>query len=140
MNISKINEMYKPQPGSDLELSSCPFCGGTEVVYFRYKHLAGDRFGVLCCDCMASIDPGYAQQKSVVQAMWNRRTVSPNVEPIWHNARIDPPKVSGIYYGKKDDTNRMWLCDYQNGKWALHFYPEAEMPIIVWAEYTAFTS
>lgn len=65
--------MYKPDAGSTLELSPCPFCGGTEIVYFRYRHLAGDRFGVLCCDCMGNIDPGWAQQKSIVQAMWNRR-------------------------------------------------------------------
>lgn len=73
MNLLKVKDMYKPDAGSDLELSPCPFCGGTEVVYFRYKHFVGDRFGVLCCDCMANIDPGWAQQKSVVQAMWNHR-------------------------------------------------------------------
>lgn len=73
MNFSKVKGMYKPEPESDLGLMPCPFCGGTEVMYFRYKHFVGDRFGVLCCDCMANIDPGWAQQKSTVQAMWNRR-------------------------------------------------------------------
>lgn len=73
MNLSRVKDMYKPPSGSDLELLPCPFCGGTEIAYFRYKHIAGDRFGVLCCDCMANIDHGWAQQKSVVQAMWNHR-------------------------------------------------------------------
>lgn len=74
MNISELKNVYKPEHGSDLELSPCPFCGGTEVVYVQYRHFNGDtRFGVLCCDCMANIDPGWAQQKSVVQTMWNRR-------------------------------------------------------------------
>lgn len=73
MNFSKIKGIYKPRPGSDLDLLPCPFCGGTEVAYFRYKHLAGDRYGVLCCDCMATIDPGWAQEKSTVQARWNHR-------------------------------------------------------------------
>lgn len=73
MNLSKVKEIWKPEPGSNLELMPCPFCGGTEVAYFRYKHLAGDRFGALCADCMANIDPGWAQQKSVVQARWNHR-------------------------------------------------------------------
>lgn len=73
MNLSKIKGIWKPESGSDLELLPCPFCGGTEVAYFRYKHLAGDRYGVLCCDCMASIDPGWAQQKSTVHTRWNHR-------------------------------------------------------------------
>ena len=73
MSLSKIKEMYKPPAGSDLELLPCPFCGGTEAVYFIYDHIVGERFGVVCCDCMASIDSGWAQQKSDAQAMWNHR-------------------------------------------------------------------
>lgn len=73
MDLSKTEEIYKPPSGSYLSLLPCPFCGETEIVYIRYKCSAGDRFGALCCGCMASIDPGYAQQKTVVQAMWNRR-------------------------------------------------------------------
>ena len=30
---------------------------------------------------------------------------------IWHDAKTDPPKSPGLYYGKKDDTNSMWLCN-----------------------------
>lgn len=66
----------------------------------------------------------------------------PNAEsqPIWHDAKTDPPKTPGLYYGKKDDTNLMWLCKYRDGKWVLDAYPETEMKIIRWAEYTAFRS
>ena len=73
MSIERLEDIYKPHAGSDLELLPCPFCGGVEVVYFRYKHLTEDRYGIMCSDCMATIDPGWAQQKFTVQAMWNRR-------------------------------------------------------------------
>lgn len=61
-------------------------------------------------------------------------------ESIWHDAKADHPKTPGIYYGAKDDTNSMWLCKYRDGKWVLYAYPETEMKIIRWAEYTAFRS
>lgn len=73
MSLSNIDELWRPEPGGDLALMPCPFCGGTTVVYFHYKHRVGDRYGVLCCDCMANIDPGWAQQKSAVQVLWNHR-------------------------------------------------------------------
>ena len=57
----------------DLSLDSCPFCGSEDVVYERYLHTAGYRWRVVCTSCMASIDPGYAQQRSMVQRMWNTR-------------------------------------------------------------------
>lgn len=60
-------------------------------------------------------------------------------KPLWHDAKADPPKIPGLYYGKKDDTNSMWLCRYRDGKWVMDDYPEQEMKIIQWAEYTAFT-
>jgi len=75
MDISKINDIWRPDADSDLQLLPCPFCGDATVVYYKYQHLAGERFGVLCSSCMASIDPGYAQDKVTVQAMWNRRVV-----------------------------------------------------------------
>lgn len=57
----------------DLSLDSCPFCGSSDVVYERYLHTAGYRWRVVCTSCMASIDPGHAQQRSTVQRMWNTR-------------------------------------------------------------------
>lgn len=62
-------------------------------------------------------------------------------ENLWHNAKTNPPKSPGLYYGKKDDTNSMWLCKYRDGIWTLDsVLPEQRMNIIWWAEYTAFTS
>lgn len=57
----------------DLALCRCPFCGSENVVYERYLHTAGYRWRVVCTSCMASIDPGYAQQRSTVQQLWNTR-------------------------------------------------------------------
>ena len=57
----------------DLSLDSCPFCGSSDVVYERYLHTAGYRWRVVCMGCMASIDPGCAQQRSTVQQLWNTR-------------------------------------------------------------------
>lgn len=74
MEIASVKKFEKPEAGSDLELRSCPFCGGTEVVYAMYNRLAlGERWAAICMDCMAEIDPGWAQTKSAVQALWNRR-------------------------------------------------------------------
>lgn len=74
MELVRVEHIWKPEKGSDLELLPCPFCEGTEIVYYSYKHIAGERFGVFCCNCTASIDPGYAQDKCTVQHMWNRRS------------------------------------------------------------------
>ena len=57
----------------DLRLERCPFCGSSNVVYEKYLHTAGYRWRVICMGCMASIDPGCAQQRSTVQRMWNTR-------------------------------------------------------------------
>lgn len=58
---------------------------------------------------------------------------------IWHDAKTDPPKSPGLYYGKKDDTNSMWACNYKGGEWTLDSCPEQKMGIVQWAEYTAFS-
>ncbi len=59
-------------------------------------------------------------------------------ENLWHDAKENPPEVPGLYYGKKDDTNSMWLCKYRDGIWTLDSYPEQKMEITQWAEYTSF--
>lgn len=72
MDIESVFEFVKPR-GADDRLLPCPFCGNNEIVYAHYKHVAGDRWAVLCTACMAEIDPGYAQQKSEAAKQWNRR-------------------------------------------------------------------
>ena len=57
---------------------------------------------------------------------------------LWHDAKTDPPTKPGLYYGKKDDTNSMYACRYRDGVWTLDMYPQQQMDIIQWADYTAF--
>lgn len=68
----EILEVWKPS--GDLMLKPCPFCGENEVIYVQYSTPNGSRWRVTCCGCMATIDPGYAQMRYVVQEKWNRRT------------------------------------------------------------------
>lgn len=56
------------------EVKSCPFCGSKEIVIGKYEHRSGERFRIFCTECMAMIDPGYAQNKYTVFEMWNKRT------------------------------------------------------------------
>ena len=67
--MSNIKEIVTPPAG---ELKPCPFCGAP-AVYAQYEHKAGLRWKVMCCGCLAEIDPGYAQTKHAVANMWNRR-------------------------------------------------------------------
>lgn len=68
-------EIVKPPEGNaDLHLLECPFCGSKEVVYEKYTHTAGERWRCWCTECIACIDPGYAQAPATVGRMWNRRT------------------------------------------------------------------
>ena len=69
----KLEETGFFKAGGDLSLDSCPFCGSSDVAYERYLHTTGYRWRVVCTRCMASIDPGHAQQRSTVQRMWNTR-------------------------------------------------------------------
>lgn len=57
---------------------------------------------------------------------------------LWHDAKTDPPETPGLYYGKKDDTNSMYACRYRDGVWVLDLYPQTEMDIVQWADYSAF--
>ena len=59
-------------------------------------------------------------------------------DQLWHDAKTDPPKTPGLYYGKKDDTNSMYACQYRDGVWVLDMYPQQKMDIVQWANYTAF--
>lgn len=71
--ISETNIIEYIKPIGDFKLKPCPFCASEEVVYVRYDTTLGDRFAVMCCNCMATIDPGWVIQKSIVMEMWNRR-------------------------------------------------------------------
>ena len=59
-------------------------------------------------------------------------------DQLWHNAKTDPPKTPGLYYGKKDDTNSMYACRYRDSVWVLDAYPQQKMDIVQWADYAAF--
>lgn len=59
-------------------------------------------------------------------------------DQLWHDAKTDPPKTPGLYYGKTDDTNSMYACQYRDGVWVLDMYPQQMMEIVQWADYTAF--
>ena len=59
-------------------------------------------------------------------------------DQLWHDSKTDPPKTPGLYYGKKDDTNSMYACQYRDGIWMLDMYPQQKMDIVQWADYTAF--
>ena len=69
----RLTETGYFKASGDLALCRCPFCGSEDVAYEKYLHTAGYRWRVVCRSCMASIDPGYAQQRSTVQRMWNTR-------------------------------------------------------------------
>ena len=66
-------ELIKPW-NEDSHLEECPFCGSEEVFYEKYRSDVGERWRCWCAECIACIDPGYAQSWGVVQTMWNRRT------------------------------------------------------------------
>lgn len=85
MSIESGFDIVRPH-GVDDRLLPCPFCGNNDIVYAHYKHVAGDRWAVLCPACMAEIDPGYAQEKSTVAEKWNRRQSREytNLVEKWH--------------------------------------------------------
>lgn len=74
--MENVIHIMKPAEGSGNELLPCPFCGSEEVVFMQYEHAAGLRWKVVCCGCMAGIDPGSAQKPHQVAERWNRRQPS----------------------------------------------------------------
>ena len=76
MACGDVIQVWKPKPTDDLALKPCPFCGNEEVVYIQYEHASGSRWKVECSECMACIDPGYAQKRVRVRDLWNRREQS----------------------------------------------------------------
>lgn len=51
-------EFIKAKEG---DLLPCPFCGSSDIYYRKYNHAAGERWAILCANCMAEIDTGCAQ-------------------------------------------------------------------------------
>lgn len=74
LSLSGCLADYDTPKHAELSLFPCPFCGGHGAVYAEYETPVGNRWRVFCPDCMAGIDPGWAQTRSVVCGLWNRRT------------------------------------------------------------------
>lgn len=64
----------------DFQLEPCPFCGSEEVVYAEYPRGDETRWKVVCCGCMASIDPGWCRSKTALHTKWNTRNGKPPKE------------------------------------------------------------
>lgn len=71
--LENVVQTWKPAPDGHLALKPCPFCGNEKILYMQYKTPAGLRWLVVCCECMANIDPGWAQNRHRVAELWNRR-------------------------------------------------------------------
>jgi Lar family restriction alleviation protein len=65
--------IFKNPEDGDLHLAPCPFCGGTDIIYWEYGALVGPRWKIFCLGCAAGVDPGYAQQKHQITDIWNTR-------------------------------------------------------------------
>lgn len=63
-------EFIKAKEG---DLLPCPFCGSSDIYYRKYNHAAGERWAILCANCMAEIDTGCAQTAGQARQLWNRR-------------------------------------------------------------------
>lgn len=59
--------------GASLKLLPCPFCGSDKIYYKKYQTPVGLRYGVLCGECIAEVDCGYAAQIGQARDRWNRR-------------------------------------------------------------------
>lgn len=92
-------------------------------------------------DCSADQRKSYPNVPQFMEALGMALTALRHQiweDQLWHNAKTDPPKTPGLYYGKKDDTNSMYACQYRDGVWVLDMYPQQKMDIVQWADYTAF--
>lgn len=54
----------------------CPFCGEKEEIYLEeYETPCGNRWRIVCANCMCMIDRGYDQEPSYLIDSWNTRMV-----------------------------------------------------------------
>lgn len=66
-------------------------------------------------DCSADQRKSYPNVPQFMEALGMALTALRHQiweDQLWHNAKTDPPKTPGLYYGKKDDTNSMYACQY----------------------------
>ena len=63
-------EIIKSKEG---DLQPCPFFFFFDIYYRKYNHAAGERWAILCANCMAEIDTGCAQTSGQARRLWNRR-------------------------------------------------------------------
>lgn len=89
---------------------------------------------VILCEAVSLVNSGQLDEMEAALR------AQQETENLWHDAKTNPPKNPGLYYGRKDNTNSMWLCQYRDGVWTLDMYPEQEMPVVQWAEYSSFSS
>ena len=100
-------ELIMTMPDNEnTELEPCPFCGSTNLYYERYSSPAGERWRCWCADCIASIDPGTAQEMGQVREMWNRRPDVPN-------------KPLTLEELRQMDGNPVWVATTAGRIWAL---------------------
>lgn len=124
-------ELIEPKPNT--ELKPCPFCGSHRIFYERYIGSVGQRWRCWCAECLAGIDPGYAQSWGSVAKLWNRRTVPPNPpltleevrvmggKPYWHvGLQEDSPPP---HWNILDPLYAQHIEDYGYGKrWLAYRY------------------
>lgn len=104
-------KIIKPSADGDDSLEACPFCGGTEAVYELYGNGAGERWRCWCTNCLASIDPGWAQDRHTVRDMWNRRPAQLNVPLTLEELREmegEPVWVDGALYHMDPSCGGLW--------------------------------
>lgn len=79
-----------------MNLSPCPFCGGTATVAETARVTATRLFFVRCEKCAASMgcsDRGWVKEQSAVD-WWNRRfAIPPEVLPAFATATTDTRQV-----------------------------------------------
>lgn len=106
-------KIIRPAADGFDSLDPCPFCGDTEVVYELYDHGVGERWRCWCTNCLASIDPGWAQDRHTVRDMWNQRAVLPN----------DPLSLDELL---RMEGEPLWVEHCNGGEWITVHWDYAE--------------
>ena len=109
--MSEIMRFEKP----DNYPLPCPFCGCSEIIAERYEHTAGTRYRIMCCNCTASIDPGWAQTLGTVLNMWNRRDgYIPKPDDYSHTNNLTIKGVTFMLAKDKNFTYEAYRADCGN--------------------------
>jgi len=89
MSKKQYEIVFRSMRGSDekkfpaKDVPACPFCGEDKIELVQYQHAAGLRWKIRCTDCLAEIDPGWAQDPSVVLNMWRGRSSPTQLHATW---------------------------------------------------------